>query len=234
MKTNRLLFVLLASALLAACNPNTKVVLNYDHSERYSVGDVTVGQPVSNIDVDWYDGTVTIRHADRDGLRVYEESDTVLSDSLRMRYRLSDDGTLDIRFCQSGSYRHGQLKRLNKRLIVEVPNGQILDGIAIDMVGGVVRIDSVVSRELSIDAVNVDVEAQYTTLPDEIEVDGVNTKVTMYVPPTAGLTIDMDAVNTKLNCDLPVKKEDKKTIIGDGSCKVDVDAVNGSVNIKEL
>ncbi|MBR4506574.1 MAG: hypothetical protein IKP21_07355 [Bacteroidales bacterium] len=228
------IIAVMATMLLAACGENTKLKIEYDHPERYSVGDVTVEQPVGKIDVDWYNGTVTIRHADRDGLRVYEECDTVLSDSLRMRYRLSDDGTLDIRFCQSGSYRHGQLKRLNKRLIVEVPHGQTLAGIEIDMVGGVVRIDSVVSRELSIDAVNVTVEAQYTTLPDEIEVDGVNTKVLLLVPVTAGLTVDMDAVNTELNCELPVRKEDKKTIIGDGRCKVDVDAVNGSVNIKEL
>ena len=234
MKTNRIIIVLLAAVLMTACNPNTKVTMSYEHPERYSIGDVTLEQPVNSIEVGWYDGTVTIRHADCAGLRVFEKSDTVLSDSLRMHYCLSDDGTLDIRFCQSGSYRHGELKRLNKHLIVEVPQGQTLDGIGIDMVGGEVRVDSVVSRELSIDAVNVTVEAQYTTTPDEIEVDGVNTKVNLIVPVTAGLTVDMDAVNTEFNCELPLRKEDKKHIVGDGRCKVDVDAVNGSVNIKEL
>lgn len=218
--------------LFCACGPNTTVKFSYEHPERYNVGAATIEQPVNKISIDWYNGGVSIRYGDQ--FRISEESDSTLTDSLQMRYYLSADGELEIKFCQSGSYRNGKLSNLNKRLTVEVPHDANLDEIEIDMVGGTVSIDSVWCRELNLDAVNLDATVWAPTLPDEIDVDGVNTTISFYVPPTAGMTIEMDGVKTKFNCELSANKEDDKNIIGDGSCKVDVDAVNCSVNIKEL
>ena len=32
----------------------------------------------------------------------------------------------------------------------------------------------------------------------------------------------------------PTRKEDKKTILGDGACKIDIDGVNCTLNINEI
>ena len=234
MKTQRTILIALATILLASCVGNTsKLQLTYDHPERYSMGDATIEQTVHKISIDWYEGLVSIRHGD--AFRISEESDSALTDSLRMRYFLDGDGELKIRYCQSGSYRHEQLRNLNKWLKIEVPRDVRLDEIDIDMVGNMLTIDSVWCHELNVNAVNVAATLHYVTLPDEIDLDGVNTTLRLYVPPTAGLTIDMDAVNTSLDSELPVRKEGKKTtIVGDGRCQVDIDAVNGEVYINEI
>lgn len=232
MKTYRIIIVMIATVLMSACDVNSKVTFKYDHSERYSVGGAVLEQPVNKISVDWYAGGVSIRYGDQ--FRISEESDSDLIDSLQMRYYMSDDSELNIQFCQSGTYRHGQLEQINKRLAIEVPRDATLDEIEINMVGGLVSIDSVSGRELSLNVVDVATTVWTPTLPDEIDVDAVNATLRLYVPPTAGMTIEMDGIKAELNSDLPVRKEDKKTIIGDGRCKVDVDAVKGSVFINKL
>ena len=234
MKTYHLIILLLAATLLAACNDNTKVKLTYEHPERYSAGDATIEQPVNSISIDWIAGGVDIRYSDSNIFRIHEESDSILTDSLLMRYYVSDDGELEIKFCQSGIYRSGRLVDINKRLVVEVPHNANLDEIEIEMVGGLVTIDSVYSRKLNLDAVDVATSVWSPTLADEIDVDAVKSTLRFYVPPTTGMTIEMNGVSTELNCELPVSKDGKKTVIGDGRCKVDIDAVKCSVYVNEI
>lgn len=234
MKTFKILFALAASALMASCSLNANVDFNFDNPERYSVGDATIDKPVDEINVNWFSGAITICYADREGISIWEECDTNLDEPLRMRHYVDSDGDLDIQFCKNGKYRHGQLKGLNKRLFIEVPLGMTFDEIEINTVSGMIKIDSVLSRDLTVNTVNTALEAYYPVLPDDIEVNCVNDNITLYVPATAGMTIEMDAVNADLNCTLPVRKEGKKTIIGDGRCDMEVNAVNGSVNIKEF
>ena len=234
MKTHRIILAVLASVLMAACGPNSKVDFNYAHPERYTAGNATIGQPVSKISVDWYGGIIDIRQADRTDLRIWEESDTTLSDTLRMQHYVDQDGELNIRFCKNGKYHHTLLKRLNKHLTIEVPRGLVLDEIEFNNVSGVVRIDSVQCRQMEANAVNSAVDAAWPIVPDGIEINGVNTTTTLYVPSTAGMTIEMNAVNSDIASELPVRKADKKTILGDGHCEVEINAVNGSLNIKQL
>lgn len=218
--------------LFCACSPNTTVKFSYEHPERYSVGDAVIEQPVNKINIDWYNGGVSVRYGDQ--FRISEESDSTLTDSLQMRYYLSADGELEIKYCQSGSYRNGKLSNLNKRLTIEVPHDANLDEIGIDMVGGLIAYDSVWCRELSLDVVNVATTVWTAALPDEIDVDAVNATLRFYVLPAAGMTIELDGIKTEFNCELPTSKEDDKTIIGDGRCKVDIDAVKGSVYINNI
>lgn len=228
-------FYLLVSLLLSSCRFNGNVKFEYQHPDRYSVGDATIGQAISDISVDWFSGSVNICYSDNPEVRIYEEADTTLNDTLRMRHYVDEDGTLNIQFCQNGiSLNSKKLKKLQKRLTIEVPRSISLDEIEIDAVNVDVDIDSVVSRELTVDGVNSNVTAFYPTLPDEIHIDGVNSTLTIHVPPTAGMTVDMDGVNTDFQSDLPVGKTGKKHTLGDGKCELDIDAVNCSLHIKEL
>lgn len=230
------LMAMMAGLLFCSCNDNTKVKITYEHPELYSIGNATIEQPVNSISIDWVVGGVDIRYADSNVFRIREESDSVLTDSLRMRYRVTDDGELKIKFCQSGSYRNGRLLDINKMLFVEVPHEVNLDEIEIDMVGGIICYDSVPCRKLNLDVVNVSTTVWTPTLPDEIDLDAVRATLRFYVPPTTGMTIDMNGINTTFDIDtsLPVRKENKTTIIGDGRCKVDIDAVSSELFINKL
>ena len=237
----RIAFVMvavMASVLFAACGENTKIDIKYEHPERYSVGDATLSRPISSISVDWLFGNVDIVYSDDSAVRIHEEIQEgflPLTDSLRMRYYVDEDGELEIQYCGHGKYRYGDLKNIRKHLVVEVPRSTVLDDIDIDGVEAGVIIENVLSREVNVDGVKVNVNADYPdTLPDEIDLDGVSCLMALHVQPTAGLTIEMSGVKPWLTCDLPSRKEDKTTIVGDGKCKVDADGVDVKLSIREL
>lgn len=229
----------MAGVLFAACGENTKIDIKYDHPERYSVGDATLSQPISAISVDWVCGNVDLRYTDDTAVRVYEEMQEgflPLTDSLRLRYYVDEEGELEIQYCGNGKYRYGDMKNLRKHLNIEVPRGTVLDDIDIDGVETGVIVGQVLSRELTVDGVKVNVNADYPdALPNEIDIDGVQCLLALHVvPETAGLTIEMSGIKPFLSCDLPSRKEGEKTIVGDGRCKVDADGVGIKLSIREL
>ena len=238
MKTTRIIIAVMATVLLAACGENTKINIKYDHPERYSIGDATLELPISGISVDWLCGDVDIRYTDSPVVRIYEEIQEgfiPLTDSLRLRYCVDDEGELEIQYCGNGKFHHGDLQNLRKHLFIEVPRGMELKDIDVDGVEANVVIESVLSREVTVDGVMINVNADYPdTLPDEIDINGVKCLLALHVKPTAGLTIEMSGVKPHLACDLPSRKEDEKTVVGDGRCKVDADGVGVKLSVREL
>lgn len=225
---------LMASVLFAACGENTKIDIKYEHPERYSVGDATLTQPVSGIGVNWLCGDVDIRYTDNPAVRIYEEAQG-LTDSLRLRYNVDEKGELEIQYCGKGKYKYGELKKLDKHLYIEVPRDMALKYIDIDGVLTDARINHVVSGEVNVDGVKINVNAYYPdSLPEEINIDGVNCLLALNVQPSAGLTIEMSGVTQDFRCDLPSRKEGEKTIVGDGGCKVDAEGVNVKLIVSEL
>ena len=229
----------MATVLMVACGENTKIDIKYDHPERYSVGDATLQQPIRGISVDWLFGNMEILYTDDSAVRIHEEIQEgflPLTDSLRMRYYVDEEGELEIQYCGHGKYRYGDLKNIRKHLVVEVPRGTVLDEIDIDGVESGVIIENVLSREVKVDGVKVSVNANYRdALPDGIDIDGVQSLLVLHVVPgTAGLTIGMSGIKPWLTCDLPSRKEGEKTIVGDGRCKVEADGVGVKLSIREL
>lgn len=235
MKRIAFVMAVMASVLFAACGENTKIDIKYDHPERYSVGDATLSRPISSISVDWLFGDVDIVYSDSPEVRIYEEAQN-LTDSLRMRYYIDEEGELEIEYCGQGKYRYGDMKNLRKHLYIEVPRGMELKDIDIDGVEVRAIIKNVVSRELTVDGVKINVNAYYPdAMPGDIDVDGVNNLLALWVKPTVGLTIEMAGVAHWLDCNLPSRKEgEKTTVVGDGQCKVDVDGVNAKLSVDEL
>lgn len=239
MKRIAFVMAVMASVLFAACGENTKIDIKYEHPERYSVGDATLSQPVSSISVDWLFGNVDIVYSDDSAVRIHEEMQEgflPLTDSLQMRYYVDEEGELEIQYCGHGKYRYGDLKNIRKHLVVEVPRSTVLDDIDIDGVEAGVIIENVLSREVNVDGVKINVNADYPeSLPNEIDIDGVQSLLVLHVvPETAGLTIGMSGIKPFLSCDLPSRKEGEKTIVGDGRCKVEADGVGIKLSIREL
>lgn len=236
----KIALISLLACLMAGCHINYKgdMSFTYEHPERYQVGDAVISQPVNDIDVTWVEGNIDIVYADHSEVRIYEKMDSLLDDSLRMHYYVDDEGCLDIQFCKSGNYSIERLKSINynKRLTIEVPRGAVLNEIDMSLVSASVNIDSVVCRELSVDGVAFDIMADLPkALPNEISLEGVDCSLSMCVPHEAGMTIEMSGVKKYLNItsERPTRKEGKKTIIGDGACKIDIEGVNCTLNINK-
>ena len=223
---------------MAGCHVNYKgeTKMTYEHPERYQMGDAVISQPISDIDITWLDGNIDIVYADNPEVRIYEKADSTLDDSLRVHWYVDDEGCLDIRFCKSGTYKTGRLNNLGKHLTIEVPRGTALNEIDMDFVSTFVTIDSVVSRKLSADGVSFGITANYPTLPSEIDIDGVDCHLNLQTPETAGMTIEMSGVSKSLNItsERPTRKDGKKTILGDGSCEIDIDGVSCTLNVNNL
>ena len=234
----KIALISLLACLMAGCHIDLKgeTKMTYEHSERYQMGDAVISQPISDIDITWLDGNIDIVYADNPEVRIYEKTDSVLNDSLRMHWYVDDEGSLDIQFCKSGTYKTGRLNNLGKHLTIEVPRGTTLDEIDMNFVSTFVTIDSVVSRKLSVDGVSFGITANYHTLPDEIDIDGVDCRLNLKVPAAAGMTIKTSVLKESLNIsgERPTRKEGKKTVIGDGACRIDIDGVDCTLNINEL
>ena len=234
----KIALIALAACLMAGCHINYKgdMKYSYEHPERYQMGDAVLNQSINELDINWLEGDINIVYADHPEVRIYEKMDSVLDDSLRMHWYVNDEGCLDIQFCKSGFYKTKSLNNLGKHLTIEVPRGISLDEINFELVSASVKIDSVVSRELNVEGVAFDITANYPTLPDEINIEGVDSHLNLQSPSTAGMTIEMSGVKKSMNINSvrPTRKDGKKTIIGDGACKIDIEGVNCTLNINEL
>lgn len=235
----RTYIIIMAALLLTGCQFNldgSNVDLSYEHPERYSMGDAKIAQPVRSVSINWRCGDIDILYSDITEVRIHEETDSSLTEDLRLRYYVDEEGELEIQYCANGKQRYDNLKALSKHLYVELPRGMNLDEIEIDGVDVMVAVDRVQHRELSVDGVDMNVNAYYPgELPDKIGMDGVKNLLALHVvPETAGLTIEMDGVVKHLACDLPSTKQDSKTIVGDGRCRVEVDGVDVKLSIRKL
>ena len=232
----RIALIAVAACLMTGChiNLNGETKWNYEHPERYQTGDAVIDQTINEVDVDWLEGNIDIVYADQAEVHVYEVTDSVLSDSLRMHWYVDDEGCLKIQFCKNGTYKTRRLNNLGKHLTIAVPRGMALDELDVDAVSTELCIDSVVSRKLSLDGVSVNLNANYPTLPAEIDINGVNCEININMASDAGMTIEMSGVNSKLNNSLPSTKDGKKTVIGDGKSELDIDAVNCTLSINNL
>jgi len=228
----------IAALLMTGCHINSDgdIKFTYEHPERYQTGDAMISQPVSDIEIGWLEGDIKIVYADHPEVRIYEKTDSILDDSLRMHWYVDDDSCLNIHFCKSGCYSVERLKNINyhKHLTIEVPRGTVLNEIDMSLVSASVNIDSVVSRELKVEGVAFDIMADLPkTLPNEITIEGVDCSLSMCIPHEAGMTIEMSGLKKYLNSQFPTRKEGKKTIIGDGACEVDMEGVNCTLNINK-
>ena len=236
----KLALIALAACLMTGCHINLKgeTKWTYEHPECYQTGDAVLSQPINELDINWLEGDIDIVYADHPEVRIYEKTDSVLSDSLRLHWYVNDEGCLDIQFCKSGFYKTKQLNNLShgKHLTIEIPRGTVLDEIDMNLVSAFVNIDSVACRELNVDGVAFGVTAYYPTLPNEISLDGVDCHLNLDTPITSGMTIEMSGVKKNLNItsERPTRKDGKKTILGDGRCEIDIEGVNCTLNVNEL
>ncbi|MBP5526954.1 MAG: hypothetical protein J6X79_00710 [Bacteroidales bacterium] len=234
----KIALISLLACLMTGCHINYKgeMKFSYEHPERYQMGDAVISQTVNELDINWLEGDIDIVYVDHPEVRIYEKTDSILDDSLSMHWYLDDEGCLDIQFCKNGFFKTQKLNNLGKHLTIEVPRGTVLNEIDMSLVSASVNIDSVASRELTVDGVAFGITANYPTLPNEINIDGVDCHLNLQAPLTAGMTIEMSGVKKYLNItsERPTRKEGKKTILGDGACEIDIEGVNCTLNVNEL
>ena len=220
-------------------------------AKYYVMGGSTFAAPdVSELNIDWVSGTVTIEAYDGTEVAISETSEDALTDSTTMHYYLESDGTLNIRFGIPGMKSQGE-NLPDKSLLVRVPRTLRLDEVEVNGIGRSVQMDSVccstlemnsVSRQIDlneceiddieVNSVSTNVQATFSKMPEDIELNNVSGSTVLYVPEDAGFTLEYNGLVYNFFSELPVARKKKKKVIGNGACAIECNSVSGELAIK--
>jgi hypothetical protein len=223
-----------------------------ERADRYLKGGATFeAAQVRYLSIDWVGDSILLRAYDGNQVVISEVADTLLTDTTTMHYYLDDDGELTITSQKPGLRVSGD-SLPHKYLLVLVPRTLRLAEVEIDGTAKLVM-DSIRCNDLEMNLLSGSialnecelgtwelnsgaspfVDATFSRMPNEIEINSMGCVVTLYVPEDAGMTVDMEGMNRKLSSELPIGKKGKKHVIGDGACQIECNAVSGSLSIKK-
>ncbi len=215
--------------------------------ERFAAADVR------SLDLDWVSGAVLVEHWDGEEILVREDSASSLSESQRMRWKLSG-GTLSVLFCADG-----QMSVPDKALIVLLPRDyspKALDadavsasvtvfelavdgGIDADTTSGEVRVKNCICASLDVDTTSGAVTVEETTIAGALDADSTSGAIS--VSGCACAAIDADTISGKVSVEKTAiaGTVEADTTSGDivlrdlsDGCKADVNTISGQVELR--
>ena len=224
---------------------------NSKDAKYYVMGGATLAaSDVSELNIDWVNGSVTIEVYDGTEVAISETSEDALTDSTTMHYYLESDGTLNIRFGIPGMKSQGE-NLPDKNLLVRVPRTLRLDEVEMNGLGRSIQMDSVrcstlemnsVSRQIDlneceiddieVNSVSANVQATFSKMPEDIELNNVSGSTLLYVPEDAGITLEYNGLISNFRSELPVVTKGKRKVIGNGACTIECNSVSGELDIK--
>ena len=176
----------------------------YSYDDKgFSVGNGRTRENITELSIDWLEGSVTVREAEGDEIVITEDYDGEKG-SHRLRWRI-EDGELTIKYCKPR--RWGSFDIESKNLIVEIPGTMLevlrdaeiiavdcdvtyegnADELSLDMVDGDLTVNGNIG-ELSVHAVQAQVT--YKGAVRSAEMDCVAADVSMYLDMAAELEFD--------------------------------------------
>ena len=183
----------------------------YEDVDEYSVGDAAVKATVTDLEINWVAGSITVIPSDTDEIRVTEAYSGDDND-LRLRWRIKN-GKLTVQFRKSTVF--GTSNSVSKDLTVAIPAAMLesMGDVEITTVSGGVQFTGN-ADEFTLDAV----EGDLTVKGDigELEVDAVDGKLTF----TGSVrTANVDCVDTDI------------TMYLDMAAELSFDQVDGDVHL---
>ena len=220
------------------------------NADLYTMGGATFeSKKVEKLEIDWYQDSVTIQAYDGNEVIISETSDSALTDSTTMHYYLNSKGTLKIVFGKPGVSMKGS-EVPDKQLLVKVPRTLRLESVEVNGLGHNFRMDSVRCEDweinsvwsqmflnecevenIEVNGVSANLSATFSRMPEEIELNNVSGETTLWVPEDAGITLELNGIAHDFHSTLPVATKGKKRVIGNGACKIESNAVSGSLDI---
>jgi len=210
---------------------------SYGSARKYTAlteGSTIITDRITELDIDWIGGSVTISKGDR--LTVTEEHDPDYDDD---KYRLHywvDGRTLHIKYFKSGV----KLKEsIGKDIVITVPeelkeidvdvvsadahiNGVTAKSIDCNSVSGNLKLNGTDVRDISFDSVSGDIVAEFShNAPYEIDVDTVSGNGDIALP-------DGTSVRTKFNS---VSGSYKSDVSAGNGVEIDFDSVSGDLEV---
>lgn len=143
-----ILLVAFSSCQITGCS---YADLDYENSLRYQKGGASIDADVTQIEIEWIIGSVSIEYHDKNTIEFSEESNLEIDNKHTLRY-YNDGNTLHIKYGKKGKFALG-VGAIEKDLTIKLPRDFLLKELEIDSVSA-----SILSNE-PIRAENIDIES---------------------------------------------------------------------------
>lgn len=107
-----------------------------------------------------------------------------------------------------------------------------VDTIDIDTASGDVRFVGSLNI-LDCDAASANVVAILSNTPSRMDLDSMSGDLDITLPEDCGFTVSTDGLSSDFSSDFPTSMKNGNHVYGDGSCRIDVDAMSGDVTIRK-
>ena len=88
-------------------------------------------------------------------------------------------------------------------------------------------------QQLDCDAASADILLELINVPASLELDTASGDLEVTLPVNAGFTVSMDTLSGDFESDFATTMRNDDYVAGDGSCRIDVDAMSGDVVIRK-
>jgi len=87
--------------------------------------------------------------------------------------------------------------------------------------------------QLDCDAASANIILELTNVPSRMELDTASGDLDVVLPSHAGFTVNMETLSGKFESDFDTFRRGDSYVTGNGSCRIDVDAMSGNVRIRQ-
>ncbi|MCD8006025.1 MAG: DUF4097 domain-containing protein [Oscillospiraceae bacterium] len=217
-----------------------------------STGDFTMSTTgVTDIDIDWYSGSVTVIPYSGTTIQVTETSSSTISSSNALYYNLERDGELKIKFTKANNYSSAGI---SKDLTVYIPSSMYLDELSIEATSATVvisdaqgtlsvrdlsvettsgssTIKGITATEMSADATSGTISISSCTISSELDIEITSGSATIALTSGTGYTLEYETTTGSVTASGTKLSGQGRTTVGTGSLKIDVETTSGTVTI---
>lgn len=219
----------------SGCNVISFGSYTYDDADKYSVGEFTLDEEITALDIDWIAGKVNVIVTDEENVSAKETGAEDEDDELR--YRVVD-GKLMIKFKKAEKF--GLNDDLSKQLNLYIPKEMAskLSLVSVQCVSSDLNMDDIVVGTVDIEMVSGKFESSNISM-DKFDFQGVSGDMTIYGS-IDELNAEMVSGKIKVNSDKMLSKIDVEAVSGDVTVTMpegdgftaEMESVSGDLNIE--
>ena len=196
---------------------------------------------IQKIKIDWVSGNVTLRIGSGSDITLSESSYRTLTESQKMRYSVSSDGTLKINFCDDldniFNWFDLDANMPAKHLVVEIPASLVgtLKDLNIDVVSASVDLSGVYGVDTRVESVSGEIKCTDISVN---ELDLGSTSGTVICENAKAQELNLNNVSGSIRAEGEFVEIDVETVSGEVRlalstvpAKINVDGVSGSITV---
>ncbi len=221
-------------------------------SASSSAGDFTIETSgITDIDIDWYSGSVTVIPYDGTTIQVSETGSSTISTTNALKYNVDKNGELKINFTSAKNYSSAGI---SKDLTIYIPATMSLDELSIETTSadivisdaqgtltvrdlsvettsGNSTIKGITATEMSADATSGTISISSCTISQELDIETTSGSATVALPSGTGYTLEYETTSGTVTASGNSLKGEGRTTVGTGNLKIDVETTSGNVTI---